>query len=173
MPGAGPGVPVRGLDALTVAFAYTGTARELIARAKYRRRHAALPFLAAALGDAVGASGGTSAEVVTWAPTTAARRRARGFDHAEVLARGVAAGLGLPAVGVLRRVGGATQTGRGRADRLVAPHFAVAPAASVDGRAVLLVDDVVTTGATLSAAADALRSAGARRVEGAAVARRA
>lgn len=163
--------PPRGLDVLVVAFAYTGTARELIARAKYRRRHAALPFLAAEVA-ARWRAGGHVIDVVTWAPTTGARRRARGFDHAEILAREVGAALDRPLVGLLRREGSAPQTGRARAERIGGPRFVVPDPARVAGRSILVVDDVVTTGATLTAAAAALRGAGAAGVAGAAVARR-
>jgi predicted amidophosphoribosyltransferase len=105
--------------------------------------------------------------VVTWAPTTPARRRRRGYDQAELLARAAAATLGVPCRNLLRRTDRAgPQTGRARAERLVAPAFATAfataPAYGVDaarGR-VLVVDDVVTTGATLRAAAATLEAAG-------------
>jgi competence protein ComFC len=171
MPPARPGPPLSGLDGLLVAFAYTGTARELIARAKYRRRQAALPFLATELARRVREEVSV-VDLVTWAPTTAPRRRERGFDHAEVLARGVGAALARPVVPTLRRVGREAQTGRLRAERLDGPGFATLAAGRVAGRAVLLVDDVVTTGATLTRAARELRAAGADRVTGAAVARR-
>src|SRR5438552_3530764 len=92
--------PPAGLDGLVVPFAYSGVVRELVARAKYRRRHAALTWL----GDAMVAALDESAagvDVVTWAPTTDARRRQRGFDQAEMLARAVASARGLPARSLL------------------------------------------------------------------------
>ncbi len=168
---ARPVPPPRGLDALTVAFAYTGTARELIARAKYRRRHAALPFLAAELAAGLVADR-HAVDVLTWAPTTAARRRERGFDHAEALARAVGVALDRPVLGLLHRRGRAPQTGRPRTERLGGPGFTVTDPRRVAARRVLVVDDVVTTGATLTAAAAALRTAGATAVLGAAVARK-
>jgi predicted amidophosphoribosyltransferase len=100
-------------------------------------------------------------DVVTWAPTTAARRRARGFDQGELIARFVAAELCLPCRRFLRRRPGLPQTGRSAADRWSGPDFLVRRAPP--GR-VLVVDDVVTTGATVAAAARALRAAGASRV---------
>lgn len=109
---------------------------------------------------AVAAAGLT---VVTWAPTTGDRRRARGYDQAELLARGVARTLGLPCRRLLVRAPGPPQTGRRRGERLAGPSFlGVAAAGRRDGAGggVLLVDDVMTTGATITAAAAALRGAG-------------
>jgi predicted amidophosphoribosyltransferase len=75
----------------------------------------------------------------------------------------VARQLGVPCRRLLYRAHGAPQTGKSRSDRLVGPAFrARAPR---QGLAVLVVDDVVTTGATLHTAADALLAAGVARVE--------
>jgi ComF family protein len=164
--------PPAGLDALYVPFAYTGVVRELIARAKYRRRHAALAWLGAAMVTELAAVP-AAVDLVTWAPTTTARRRARGFDQAEVLARSVAGALGRPSPSALARVGDGHQTGRSRAQRMDAPEFTLRPGGAIAGRRVLVVDDVVTTGATLRAAAGTLRRAGAASVIGLAAARRA
>jgi predicted amidophosphoribosyltransferase len=140
-------------------FAYEGVARELIARVKYRRTRATVPWLAACMVRLVVAAGAHSAvELVTWTPTTTPRRRARGFDHAEVLARAVARELGLPARETLRRRPGPQQTGRAAAARRAGPQFD-ARRGAIAGR-VLLVDDVATTGATIAAAARSLRRAG-------------
>jgi predicted amidophosphoribosyltransferase len=159
------------VDGWVAAFAYEGVAREVVARLKYRNERAALPWLAAAMSAAFSErypGGGGSIHrpaVVTWAPASAGRRHGSGFDHGELLARAVARRLDLPVVGLLTRGAGPPQTGRSRAARRPGPRLRPAPNATrARGAAVLLVDDVVTTGATLSAAASALRGAGAATV---------
>jgi predicted amidophosphoribosyltransferase len=155
-----------GLDGLVAVYAYDGVARELVARVKYRNARAAVGWLADVMAARAAASG---VDVVTWAPTTPERRRSRGFDHAELLARAVSRHLRVPPRGLLTRRPGPPQTGAGRDARGAAPRFAVAR--PVGGRRVLVVDDVVTTGATLTAAAAALRKGGAPTVRGLVAAR--
>jgi predicted amidophosphoribosyltransferase len=152
------------LDSCTALLVYEGVARELITGLKYRNRRSTLPRLVSALA-------GLPVPVVddiTWAPTSAVRRRTRGFDQAELIARELARRVGLPCRRSLRRVSNVPQTGRSLAARLEGPSFA----ATRPTRArLLLVDDVITTGATLTAAARALRRAGASEVHGVVVAR--
>jgi ComF family protein len=162
--------PPAGIDWWVAAFAYEGAVREALARVKYRNARSPLPVLAAALADRIRAGPTGPVDLVTWPPTTAARRRGRGFDQAEHLARAVGCTLGVPVRACLSRSGGTSQTGRSAAERHRGPAFGVR-AGAVTGRRVLLVDDVATTGATLAAAARSLRSAGALRVTGATVAR--
>ena len=109
-------------------------------------------------------------------PLHRARRRVRGYNQAYLVAEGVQSVLALPILDTLlvRTRSTASQTGLSASarGRNVAAAFAVREdgKARVSGGAFLLVDDVVTTGATLDACAQALKSAGASRCVGAAVA---
>lgn len=111
-------------------------------------------------------------DLVIPVPLTAARLRARGHNQAWELARRLASGSGLAAdARLLRRVREApAQQGLDRRARLenLAGAFALAPGAHarLSGRDVLLVDDVMTTGATLREAARVLLSGGAASVQG-------
>jgi len=156
--------PPPGLDRCAAVLLYAGTGRELVARLKYRNRRAPLDRLAAAMAERVVAL----PDVVTWAPTTRGRRRRRGYDQAELLARLVARRLGRPCRRLLARLPGPAQTGLPLAQRRAAPVFHARTASRPH---VLVVDDVVTSGATLSAAARALRAAGATEVDAVVAAR--
>ncbi|MGA9373304.1 MAG: hypothetical protein WBV53_15740, partial [Solirubrobacterales bacterium] len=90
------------------------------------------------------------------------RWRWRGFDPAEEIAMAIAAETGYPLLPCLRRGRGRRQVGRRRSERLSDPPRI---RAAVDApREALLIDDVWTTGATLSACGGALRQGGCRRV---------
>ena len=167
----------RGPVRSALLFSHDGVGREFIHALKYRGERAIARWLGDSLALAHLAAAGEGAqsgpgpvELVTWAPTTAAHRRSRGFDQAEVLARAAGKALRVRPRGFLRRVGAAVQTGAGRAERLAGPRFVAR--AGVAGRRVLLVDDVLTTGATLRSAAATLLDAGAASVHVAACARR-
>ncbi len=105
---------------------------------------------------------------VTFIPIHPARRRERGYNQAELIARGVADALGLPLLDVMRRTRyTGTQTALSEQQRLVNLHnaFSVHTPDLIRNARILLVDDVLTTGATLNTAAEALIAAGARRVD--------
>jgi ComF family protein len=135
--------------------------------------------LAEPLGRAVArrwAAVGVGAEMVMHVPVHRDRERQRGYDQAELIARHAAEDLGLPFAPVLTRARATTaQFDLDRRDRArnVRDAFVVDPSAGtiVRDRWVLLVDDVVTTGATLAACATALEAAGALGVSGITVAR--
>jgi len=136
---------------------YAGAGRELVARLKYRNARSSLAWLAGQLAGVATRMG--AVDVVTWVPTTPARRRDRGFDQAELLARAVARRLHRPCRPLLRRRAGPPQTGQGAAARRRGPALDLRRA-RVPSR-VLLVDDVITTGSSVAAAARALRAGGA------------
>jgi ComF family protein len=144
------------------AFAYRGPARDAVHRLKFSGWRGVGDALAAALA----ALGPPPADAVTWVPLAPRRRAERGFDQARVLARALARELGLPAAAFVRRtMATAPQSRRTREERLhaMAGAFACIPHRPPPAR-VLLVDDVLTTGATASACAAALLDGGARDV---------
>jgi predicted amidophosphoribosyltransferase len=141
------------------AFAYEGVAREVVARLKYRDARSAAGWLADAIVTRLRLVTSDGFDVVTWAPASVARVRAHGVDHASLLARAVAGALDLPASALLARRPGPAQTGASWTARRRGPDLS--PRREVAGANVLVVDDVATTGATATAAARALRSAGA------------
>lgn len=107
--------------------------------------------------------------VITYVPTSSAHRRRRGYDQAELLARALAGRTGLPFAHVLvRRRQKRTQVSLHPQQRManVRDAFSLRSAEGqpAGGRDVLLVDDVLTTGATARAAAETLARAGVGRV---------
>ncbi len=110
-------------------------------------------------------------DAVAFVPCTPRAFARRGFDHMERVAHGVAGELGLPLVDVLARCDTRDQRGLSRAGRTANARASLVALEPIDGARVLLLDDVVTTGATLGAAAQVLRAAGAVQVAAAAAAR--
>ena len=158
--------PPPGVDRCAALLDYEGAGRELVARLKYRNARSSLAYLADGMAALIDPA---TIDVVTWAPTSGARRRERGFDHAELLARAIARRLGKPVRNLLRRLPGPAQTGRPRHERRRGPPMT--GRSRIAALRVLVVDDVVTTGATVAAAARALRQAGAVEVRVIAAAR--
>jgi ComF family protein len=160
-------VAVAGLDWAVAAAPYDGIGGALVAALKFRGRLALAAPIAAAIATAAGArlAGATLVAV----PAAPRRRRRRGFDPAEEISRALARGAALPRSQCLVRADGPRQVGRARRERLAAPPLVRARGAAPE-RAVL-VDDVVTTGATLAACGAALRRNGSREVGAVAFAR--
>lgn len=116
-----------------------------------------------------------SCDIITWVPLSAKRLRKRGYDQARLLAAEIAREKNIPCVSLLKKtVNNPAQSGTGSPEKRkanVAGVYAFAGDMPLDGKSVLLIDDIVTTGATLSECARVLRAAGAGPVYAATLAR--
>lgn len=151
--------PVLTASGVVAATEFSGLAKDLVVGLKFRNRRHLARYLAEQLSRRLDP---TEIDVVTWAPTSRGRARRRGYDQAELLARALAALWRKPCRRMLYRSHGPAQTGQNRSSRLRGPQFGARPLRHPPR--VLVVDDVVTTGATLHAARAALLAAGARSV---------
>lgn len=135
-------------------------ARDLVAALKFRRLLPVAELMAERIQWLAPADLLSGAVVPV--PTAPLRSALRGFDPAAEIAAALADRTGLQLVPCLRRHGGGRQVGKRRAQRIGHPPLICARAEVP--RSAVLIDDVLTTGATLSSCARALRSAGAVRV---------
>lgn len=143
-----------------VGFVYEGVIRDLIIGLKYRNRRGnakVLVDMTIARLEAL-----PQADVITWVPTTRRRARQRGGDQAEALARWLGRRTQVPVRGLLVKTSREAQTGRTRSERLEGPAIVARPLHHA--QRVMVVDDVVTTGATFDRVRAALRAAGASAV---------
>lgn len=105
--------------------------------------------------------------IITHVPTATSRVRQRGYDQAQLLARDLARNTGKPDMRLLARSGQTRQVGTKRTQRIrqVEQAFRVRYPTLVRGAHIILVDDVLTTGATLENAAKTLKATGAKKVD--------
>ena len=156
--------PDQPVTSARAAFRFEGPARSAIHRLKYAGWQDVGSALARAMATVGSAPGSREAQVVTWVPLARARLAARGYDQARVLARGLGRELDMPTQRLLRRtVSTGPQARRSAAERRAALRGAFA-ATGQSPSVVVLVDDVLTTGATAASCTRALMGAGAREV---------
>jgi len=153
------------LDAVFFAAPYAGTAKELVHRFKYRADFVAGRFLAHLLATRIETALPGGVDLLVPVPLHRRRLVGRGFNQAALLARDIARQLGLPvAVAALRRASN-TRTLAGlhpeERSRELRDAFTVRRPGQVAALRILLVDDVLTTGATAECCCRALKDAGA------------
>ena len=164
---------MRGFDSLRAPYQFDGAIREAIHRLKYRGELASAPVLGGLLAEYLEREL-SSLDILVPVPLHPQRLRSRGFNQSALLAREVANRLDLPVQdGLIRR----TTNSRPQVETLtheerrtnVAGSFECESDAS--GLRVLLIDDVSTTGSTLSECATVLKAAGALQVRAVTLAR--
>jgi len=162
--------------AAVAAYRGRGIVRDVIHQFKYNRqihlRHLVARWLRAALDDDRLRS--RQFDIMVPVPLHPARQRERGFNQASLLAELLSAQISIPSRAILKRVRyTTTQTALARSERMENLHnaFRLRKNADVRGLRVLLIDDVLTTGSTLSECARVLKRAGATSVHAATAAR--
>ena len=137
---------------LQAAVSYEGPARRLVLAAKRSHAHAGIEHMAACIEQLIPPDA-----VITWAPTSGRRARQRGYDQAKLLAEAVGWRTQRPVLTMLVRTSGA-QHGRHRDDRDQVSFGVVVGLSNFSQDVpIVIIDDVITTSATLLAAARALR----------------
>ena len=158
----------------TALWYYKENVRGSIQRFKfgYRRRYGDVYGRLMAMN--LSGSLAEDADILSWVPVSRLRKLKRGYDQSELLCRAIGKELDLPTTGVLKKIrhtppqSGLRDAAQRRANVMGA--YKVVDPKSVAGKRILLIDDVVTTGATASECARMLLIAGAKEVYLAAVA---
>jgi ComF family protein len=163
--------PAAHIEKVYIAAPYQAAAKQLIHKLKFERAPAAAALIARQLAGILSERVTTEENPVllTHVPTAARRVRQRGYDQAALIARELSRRTGLPYRPCLIRVGIARQLGQDRIHRQqqLQGAFRVTASLPVPATTVVLIDDVLTTGASVEAAAAALHQAGILHVEAA------
>lgn len=158
------GSPCRSWTHAVSVFPYPGLAGDLVRRLKYQGDVALVPPLAAAAVESWQLHGTGDLDGIVPVPLHWTRWLARGYNQSELLAEQIGRHLGIPVVPAIRRSRRTRQQARldlSARQTNVSGSFKLCSAIVVRDRRLLLVDDVMTTGATLSAAASVLEAGGA------------
>lgn len=144
---------------------YKGIPKELIHGLKFQRTPSAATIVGEAMISTLPEI--TEDTIVVPIPTASSRKRQRGYDQAVLISRSIARQTGMSVVRALVRTGQTRQVGSKKADRLnqLKNAYVVVRPGRISGAHILLIDDVLTTGATLESAAKSLRRAGATQVD--------
>jgi ComF family protein len=147
---------------------YEDTARNAILRFKFSDATGYAAVFGGLIADCISANLAGRYDLITWVPLSGKRLKKRGYDQAMLLAMAAALKLDDVAVELLRKHKDVpAQSGAGSAEKRranISGVYAAADEELVRGKRVLLIDDIITTGATLSECAKTLKSAGAAEV---------
>ncbi len=159
------------LSNIWVASSYERLSKKLVQQTKYKEKRAGATAMAEAMYETIPA--GVHLDAVIGVPTITSHVRGRGFDHTHRIAKLLAAKLNVPCLDVLVRLDQTAQQGGGRTKRAeaVRGNMRLSFGSDVNDLSVLLVDDVVTTGATITEAAKVLKRTGAQKIYAAIFAR--
>ena len=164
----------KNVDKCLTPLYYEGTVRESLHRYKFSSLSAYADIYSELIGKCIDENR-ISCDIITWIPLSRRRLRKRGYDQAELLARLIAKRQGMSCVKLLKKLrDNPPQSGTGSPEKRranVKGIYSCIKPELVKEKAILLVDDIVTTGATLSEAAGVLKRAGAAVVYCAALAR--
>ncbi len=158
----------------TAVWYYKGAVRSSILRYKFSGRRSYSAAYGRLLAMKLHTAPPGEFDILTWVPISAVRRFQRGYDQVELLAGTVASELGIRAQRTLRKIrhtkpqSAIPDPSARKANVLGA--FRVLHPERIAGKRILLLDDIITTGATASEAAKVLRLAGAKQVYCAAIA---
>ena len=159
---------------VTAPLYYEGTVREALLRYKFHFTPVRGRVFGKLIGRELRRREHTDFDVLTWVPLSEKRKRRRGYDQARILAQAAAEELGVTATPLLiKRRNNPPQSGirtpeARRAN--VSGCYAVINPALAEGKRILLIDDIITTGATVSECARMLMLSGAEEVRAASVA---
>lgn len=160
--------PLRGTEGCVSPLAYDGLVVDAIHRYKFSGLRCYHKVFGQLMAQCAVDHQLTAADGVTWAPLSKKRLRERGYDQARLLAQDVGQLLDIPVVSTLRKVRHIPPQSERQdaAERKtnVAGAYAMAPKADVKGKRLILVDDVVTSGATLEECVQQLRLSGVEQV---------
>lgn len=148
-------------------FWYRKLVRESIVRYKFGGRVNYAPEYAKRMVCSL--HGVENVDIVTWVPLAKKRLRSRGYDQAELLAKEVALLVDRPILSTLRKVKetkaqSSIEDDGQRAKNMEGAYTLAHPVQNLENTRILLIDDVITTGSTLSSCVKVLKTAGAREV---------
>ena len=162
------------LDSFAAVWYYEDSVRSSLLQFKFHGRRAYAESYGRLLADRLREDSTGGYDLLVWIPVSRIRKLRRGYDQTELIARSLSRDLGLKRMRALKKIRHTRpQSGiKGFEDRKanVQGAYRVTMPETVAGKRILLVDDILTTGATMSEAARVLKAAGAKEVHGAAVA---